>query len=60
MIRPVKSSANYVIGDHDNAVQRTEAMSVERSNAPVNHSKTHAHPTGEVLLVAGDSSHEEG
>ena len=47
-------------GDHDSIVQRTEAMSVERSNAPLNHSETRAQPTGEVLLVAGDSSHEEG
>jgi len=46
-------------GDHDGIVQRTEVKSVERSNAPVNHSETHAHPTGEVLLIAGDSSHEE-
>ena len=60
MIRPVKSSADYVIGGHDIAVQRNEATSVERSHTPVNHSKTHAQSTGEILLVAGDSSHEEG
>ncbi|MFW9888056.1 MAG: hypothetical protein ACFFER_07740, partial [Candidatus Thorarchaeota archaeon] len=47
-------------GDHDSIEQRTEAMSVERSNVPMNHGETHAHPTGEVLLVAGDSRHEEG
>ena len=47
-------------GDHDTIVQRTEAQSVRRSHAPMRHSRTHAHPAGEVLLVAGDSSHEEG
>ncbi|MFQ5831411.1 MAG: zinc ribbon domain-containing protein [Candidatus Thorarchaeota archaeon] len=46
--------------DHDSIVQRTETQSVKRSHIPVTHSKTRAHPTGEVLLVAGDSSHEEG
>lgn len=46
-------------GDHDSTVQRTEAESVLRSHAPTRHSRTHAHPTGEILLVAGDSSHEE-
>ncbi|MHA1390365.1 MAG: hypothetical protein ACTSR9_18255 [Candidatus Thorarchaeota archaeon] len=30
------------------------------SHTPVEHSKPRAHPAGEVLLVAGDSSHEEG
>ena len=47
-------------GDHDTIVQRTETQSVRRSHAPMRHSRTHAHPAGEVLLVAGDSSHEEG
>ncbi|MFW9804094.1 MAG: hypothetical protein ACFFFC_15645 [Candidatus Thorarchaeota archaeon] len=47
-------------GDHDSIVQRTEVKSVQRSHTPVTHSKTRAHSTGEVLLVAGDSSHEEG
>jgi IS605 OrfB family transposase len=47
-------------GDHDSNMQRTEAQSVRRSQAPMRHSKPHAHPAGEVLLVAGDSSHEEG
>ena len=47
-------------GDHDSTVQRTEAQSVRRSHAPMRHGKPHEHPTGEVLLVAGDSSHEEG
>jgi hypothetical protein len=47
-------------GDHDSNMQRTEAQSVKRSNTLMRHSETHAHPIGEVLLVAGDSSHEEG
>jgi IS605 OrfB family transposase len=47
-------------GGHDSKLQRTEAQSVKRSHTPVKHSKPHAHPTGEVLLVAGDSGHEEG
>lgn len=55
-----KPSAIMQSGDHDSKAQRNEATSVERSHTPVNHSKTHAHPIGEVLLVAGDSSHEEG
>ncbi|MHA1138352.1 MAG: hypothetical protein ACTSSE_17870 [Candidatus Thorarchaeota archaeon] len=45
--------------DHDSTLQRTEATSVERSHTPVMHSKPHAHPAGEVLLVAGDSNREE-
>ena len=47
-------------GDQDSIVQRTEAMSVKRSDALMTHGKPRAHPTGEVLLVAGDSSQEEG
>ncbi len=46
-------------GDHDNTAQRTDAQSVKRSHAPMRHSETHARPAGEVLLVAGDRSHEE-
>jgi len=46
--------------DHDSKVQRIETTSVERSHTPMTHSKPRAHPTGEVLLAAGDSSHEEG
>ncbi|MGY5852809.1 MAG: transposase, partial [Candidatus Thorarchaeota archaeon] len=46
-------------GDHDSIVQRTEATSVGGRPAP-SADKTRAHPTGEVLLVAGDSGHEEG
>ena len=53
-------SAIMESSDHDNLVQRTEATSVMRSHTPMTCSKTRAHPTGEVLLVAGDSSHEEG
>ncbi len=45
---------------HDSTAQRTETQSVKRSHPPMTHSKTRAHSTGEVLLVAGDSSHEEG
>ncbi|MHA1138351.1 MAG: RNA-guided endonuclease InsQ/TnpB family protein [Candidatus Thorarchaeota archaeon] len=45
--------------DHDSRVQRTEVASVERSHAPMRHSKPRAHPAGAVLLVAGDSSQEE-
>jgi IS605 OrfB family transposase len=55
-----KPSAIVETSAHDSTVQRIEAESVERSHTPVNHSKTRAHPTEEVLLVAGDSSHEEG
>jgi IS605 OrfB family transposase len=55
-----KPSAIMDSGNHDSTVQRTEAMSVERSHTPMTHSKTRVHPAGEVLLVAGDSSHEEG
>lgn len=47
-------------GDHDCTVQRTEAQSVRRGHTLMRHSKTRAHPAGEVLSVAGDSSHEEG
>ncbi len=47
-------------GEHDNKVQRTEAMSAERSSAPMTRSKARAHPVGEVPPVAGDSSHEKG
>jgi IS605 OrfB family transposase len=47
-------------GDHDSTVQRTEASFVERSHTPMTHSKTRARPAGEVLLVAGDRSHEDG
>ena len=53
-------SAIMESGDHDSNVQRTEATSVKRSDALMTHGKPRAHPTGEVLLVAGDNSHEEG
>ncbi len=53
-------SAIMETSTHDSIVQRTEATSVERSHTPMKHSKTRAQPAGEVLLVAGDSSHEEG
>ena len=55
-----KPSAIMESSGHDSKVQRTEATSVEKSHAPMTHSKPRAHPTGEVLLVAGDNSHEEG
>ena len=54
-----KPSAIMASSGHDREVQRNETASVERSHAPMTHSKTRAHSTGEVLLVAGDSSHEE-
>ena len=54
-----KPSAIMESSGHDSDVQRNETASVERSHAPMTHSKTRAHSTGEVLLVAGDSSHEE-
>ncbi len=53
-------SAIVETSTHDSKVQRTEATSVKRSHTPVRHSKTRAHLAEEVLLVAGDSSHEEG
>lgn len=53
-------SAIVETSTHDSIVQRTEATSVKRSHTPMKHSKPRAHPAGEVLLVAGDSSHEEG
>ncbi|MDF1540708.1 MAG: transposase, partial [Candidatus Thorarchaeota archaeon] len=46
-------------GTHD-TTQRTEAMLGERDHVPMTSDKTHAHPAGEILLVAGDSSREEG
>ncbi|TFG26700.1 hypothetical protein EU528_13985, partial [Candidatus Thorarchaeota archaeon] len=46
-------------GDHDSTVQRTEAQSVRRGHAPIRYSRTYAQPVGDVLRVAGDSSHEE-
>ena len=46
-------------GDHDSIVQWTETASVERSSASAA-DKTRVQPAREVLLVAGDSSHEEG
>jgi hypothetical protein len=55
-----KPSAIMDSGDHDSTVQRTEAQPVRRGHTPMRYSKPHAHPAGEVLLVAGDSSHEEG
>ncbi|NWF97121.1 MAG: transposase [Candidatus Thorarchaeota archaeon] len=39
--------------------QRTEVTSGERASVPMTTDKPHAQPAGEVLLVAGDSSHEE-
>ncbi len=53
-------SAIMESSDHDSKVQRTETTSVKRSHTPMTHSKPRAHPTGEVLLAAGNSSHEEG
>jgi IS605 OrfB family transposase len=53
-------SAILESSDRDSIEQRTETTSVKRSHTPMTHGKTRAHPTGEVLLVAGDSSHEEG
>ncbi len=55
-----KPSAIMESSGCDSTVQRTETQSVKRSHSPVTHSKTRVHPAGEVLLVAGDSSHEEG
>jgi hypothetical protein len=54
-----KPTAIVESGDHDIKVQRAEAKSVERSFTSST-DKTHEQPTGEVLLAAGDSSHEEG
>ncbi|MGY5854050.1 MAG: transposase, partial [Candidatus Thorarchaeota archaeon] len=46
-------------GKHSNLVQWTEAQFRERDILPDDSDKTHAQPAGEVLLVTGDSSHEE-
>ncbi|MFW9849992.1 MAG: RNA-guided endonuclease TnpB family protein [Candidatus Thorarchaeota archaeon] len=53
------SSAVVSSGTHDNT-QRTEAQLGERNSIPMMTDKPHAHPAGEVLLVAGDNSREEG
>jgi IS605 OrfB family transposase len=51
-------SAVISSGGHDNILQRTETQSVKRNHISMSRSETHAPPAGEVLLVAGDSSHE--
>ncbi len=52
-------SAAMSSGTHSRA-QRTEAQTEKRSTTSMISDKPHAHPAGEVLLVAGDSGHEEG
>lgn len=53
-------SAAVDSGPHGTTRQRTEATSGMRNHVPVMPDETRAQPAEEVLLVAGDSSHEEG
>lgn len=53
-------SAAVDTGSHGTSRQRTEAMSGKRNHVLMMPGEAHAQPAEEVLLVAGDSSHEEG
>ena len=53
-------SAAVDTGSHGTTRQRTETMSGMRNSVPMTPGETRAQPAEEVLLVAGDSSHEEG
>ncbi len=53
-------SAAVDTGSHGTTRQRTETMSGMRNSVPMMPGETHAQSAEEVLLVAGDSSHEEG
>jgi len=53
-------SAAVDSGPHSTTRQRTEAMSGKRNHVLMMPGEAHVQPAEEVLLVAGDSSHEEG
>jgi len=55
-----RPSAAVESGNHGTRTQRTEAESGARDSVPMTFTKRHAQPAGEVLLVAGDNSHDEG
>jgi IS605 OrfB family transposase len=53
-------SAAVDTGSHGTTRQRTETKFGMRNSVPMMPGETHAQSAEEVLLVAGDSSHEEG
>ena len=55
-----KPSAAFESGNKGINVQRIEAQLRRRNNVSMSSDKTRVHPAGEVLLAAGDSSHEVG
>lgn len=59
MTRTMKTPSAAMKDGIHSATQRTEAVLGVRDHVPMSSDKPHAHPAGEVLLVAGDSSREE-